>query len=249
MPSTMKERLPDLHENRRLPPLFLRVQALIEVVAVALLGSLCAGLLLHALGWNPEAALLGDRAALLLLFVSEAVFTMLLILAFLGLRGQSLAWLGGWEGGSWREVRVGLGIVPLLVSLVVVTSLLVQVIAPEWASKTNPLLDNIRTPADLLLFLLTGIFVGGVKEEIQRAFILRRFQEHLGGAAVGLIVWSIVFGAGHLSQGWDRALQATLLGLVFGLVYLWRGSLVAPIVSHALYDVLVVLLAYTHPGG
>jgi membrane protease YdiL (CAAX protease family) len=35
---------------------------------------------------------------------------------------------------------------------------------------------------------------------------------------------------------------ATLFGLVFGLLYLMRGSLVAPMVAHGAYDTAALLL-------
>ncbi|MCF8080605.1 MAG: CPBP family intramembrane metalloprotease [Desulfobacterales bacterium] len=39
-----------------------------------------------------------------------------------------------------------------------------------------------------------------------------------------------------------------LLGVVFGAVYLWRGSLVAPIAIHFLQNAVTVLMA-TMRGG
>ncbi|MCF8053342.1 MAG: CPBP family intramembrane metalloprotease [Desulfobacterales bacterium] len=39
-----------------------------------------------------------------------------------------------------------------------------------------------------------------------------------------------------------------LLGVVFGAVYLWRGSLVAPIVIHFMQNAVTVLMA-TMRGG
>ena len=53
---------------------------------------------------------------------------------------------------------------------------------------------------------------GGLREEVQRAFILHRFERHLGGAAIGLVVFSVAFGLGHLVQGRDAAVITGLLG-------------------------------------
>ena len=59
---------------------------------------------------------------------------------------------------------------------------------------------------------LVVVVAGGVREEIQRAFLLRRFEVWLGGSTVGIIVTSVAFGAGHVLQGYDAAIVTGLLG-------------------------------------
>ena len=56
-----------------------------------------------------------------------------------------------------------------------------------------------------------------------------------------LIIVSLAFGAGHALQGWDASIATGLLGLTWGWLYLRRRSAVAPIVSHAGFDLLQVL--------
>jgi membrane protease YdiL (CAAX protease family) len=85
------------------------------------------------------------------------------------------------------------------------------------------------------------LVAGGVREEIQRAFLLHRFEVWLGGGAVGVMVTSVAFGAGHLLQGYDVAIVTGLLGAFWGVVYLRRRSAVAPMVSHAGFDLLQIL--------
>jgi membrane protease YdiL (CAAX protease family) len=97
----------------------------------------------------------------------------------------------------------------------------------------NPLEDLIRRPRDAWLFALVVVVAGGVREELQRAFLLRRFEQWLGGATVGVVVASLAFGAGHLIQGADAAVTTGILGAFWGVVYLRRRSVVAPVVSHS----------------
>jgi membrane protease YdiL (CAAX protease family) len=80
-----------------------------------------------------------------------------------------------------------------------------------------------------------------VREELVRAFLLRRFERHLGGAAVGVVVLSVAFGLGHFDQGWDAVITTGMLGAFWALVYLRRRSSIAPIVSHAGFNSLEVL--------
>jgi membrane protease YdiL (CAAX protease family) len=105
----------------------------------------------------------------------------------------------------------------------------------------NPLQDLMVRPRDTWLFVLVVVVAGGVREEIQRAFVLHRFEVWLGGRWVGLVVGSAAFGAGHLQlQGADAAIATGLLGVFWGIVYLRRRSVVAPIVSHSGFNLLQI---------
>ena len=55
------------------------------------------------------------------------------------------------------------------------------------------------------------------------------------------MVTSVAFGAGHLMQGTDAALATGLLGAFWGVVYLRRRSAVAPMVSHAGFNLLQIV--------
>jgi hypothetical protein len=54
----------------------------------------------------------------------------------------------------------------------------------------NPLQDLMERPRDAWLFGLVVVVAGGVREEIQRAFVLHRFEVWLGGGWVGIVVGS-----------------------------------------------------------
>ena len=112
----------------------------------------------------------------------------------------------------------------------------------------NPLQDLLIRPRDAWLFVLVVVVAGGVREEVQRAFVLHRFEVWLGGGAVGIVVGSAAFGAGHLLQGADAAIATGLLGVFWGIVYLRRRSAVAPIVSHSGFNLLQIA-QYLLVGG
>ena len=112
----------------------------------------------------------------------------------------------------------------------------------------NPLEALIQSPAAAVWFGVVAV-VAGLREEVQRAFILRRFEQHLGGAVIGLVVFSVAFGRGHLRQGWDAVVAIGLLGAFWGIVYLTRRSVVAPIVCHAIFNLTEILIAYRGNAG
>jgi membrane protease YdiL (CAAX protease family) len=132
--------------------------------------------------------------------------------------------------------------VPLaLVSLVIAVAVLatIQLIVPSLHTVLhNPLEDLLHSPRNLAIFAAVVVAAGGVREEIQRAFLLHRFEQSLGGGVVGILVVSVAFGSGHLLQGVDAAVATGLLGAFWGVVYLRRRSVVAPMVAHSAFNLL-----------
>jgi uncharacterized protein len=140
------------------------------------------------------------------------------------------------------ETIRGLLLVPAVFVMVVALLNLMRVFAP-WLHNVpvNPLEQLAGSPAQAAVFALVAILAGGVREELQRAFLLQRFERHLGGAMIGVIVLSVAFGAGHIVQGWDAVITTGALGAFWAVIYLRRRSVVAPVVSHAGFNSLEVL--------
>ena len=142
-----------------------------------------------------------------------------------------------------REAVAGLPLILVAFGLAIAVLLAVQRFAPSLHTVAhNPLEDLIGSPGQAALFGLVVVVAGGVREEVQRAFVLHRFDVWLGGGTLGIVVTSIAFGAGHFEvQGADAAIATGLLGAFWGLVYLRRRSAVAPIVSHAGFNLLEIV--------
>src|SRR5581483_3745004 len=83
----------------------------------------------------------------------------------------------------WREAAIGLATVPLVFLAVGILLNTIRLFAPGLHNvKENPLEQLAGTPQQAALFSLVAIVAGGVREELQRAFMLRRFEQYLGGA-------------------------------------------------------------------
>jgi len=141
-----------------------------------------------------------------------------------------------------RECWIGVGLVPLIFGGVIATVALLRAAWP-WLHNVdaNPFEALISTRLDALLLGVLVIVAGGIKEEVQRAFVLHRFDQSLGGAPLGLVLYSLVFGAGHVIQGYDVGMVTAVLGLAWGVVFLWRRSIVAASVSHAGFNAAQIL--------
>jgi membrane protease YdiL (CAAX protease family) len=136
----------------------------------------------------------------------------------------------------------GLLLVPVVFAGVSGLVLALRTLAPWMHTvEENPLEAFLTSPGGAALFLVVVIVAGGVREELQRAFILHRFEQHLGGIRLGLVLFSAAFGALHLDQGVDVALAIGVLGLIWGLVFVKRRSAVLPMVNHAGFNALQVV--------
>lgn len=223
---------------------YARVTSLVEVVLCSgfptqLLVTAC----LAASGLRP---LEGD-GTLSLRFIGwlSVIDTVLLVgLVFLFLRGRGerpAEVLLGRRAVS-REVRLGVLMLPLAFGLVALAALIIEWLAPSLRDPDgNPLAALLRNRANIAVFAAIAVLAGGLREEVQRAFVLHRFDQHLGGAALGLGLFSLAFGVGHVMQGWDAAILTALLGAFWGVLYLWRRSVVAPAVCHAAFNLVEVL--------
>jgi membrane protease YdiL (CAAX protease family) len=243
--------------------------ALVEVAAVAFAGSYVSVLVFAVWGVGPL-EMLQDARLIVSYLILEASFTLFLIKMLLLWRGGTFASLGWRWSDHIGEIRVGLSCLPFLFLANLVVPSVFTRFFPEHVSVSNPLLELVDSSSALTLFLISSIFVGGIKEETQRAFALFRFENGLGpligmigsrawgcdaqqsvemgrrvGLVSGLIVWTVIFGAMHLVQGVDNAVGAGLLGLLFGLVYIWRRNLIAPMVSHSLFNMITLLVVWT----
>ena len=194
-------------------------------------------------GWNPVTAT-GAYSLSFIVAMSLTDTLLLIVLMVVLTRAHGDSVSGLWLGGRpvLREVGVGLAAVPVVFLLVVVLLNVLRIFVP-WLHNvpTNPLENLARGgPMDAAAFAVVAIVAGGVREELQRAFLLRRFERHLGGAAVGVVVLSVAFGLGHVVQGWDAMLTTGALGAFWAVMYLRRRSSVAPLVSHVGFNAFEV---------
>lgn len=138
-----------------------------------------------------------------------------------------------------REAAVGIALLPAVFLAVVLIFAAILLVAPELRNvPRNPLQDLLTNPRDAAIFAVVVMVAGGVREEIQRAFILHRFGQYLGGMPLGLVLHSVIFGLGHIDQGYDAVIATAALGLIWGSIFIARRSVVAPIVSHAGFNLL-----------
>ncbi len=96
-----------------------------------------------------------------------------------------------------------------------------------------------------LIFIL--LFIIGPGEEIfWRGFLQREFQ-NIFQPVIGLLLTTAIYTMVHLFTGnIGLIIAAAVAGLYWGILYLWKKSLFMIIISHALWDVLILVLFPLH---
>jgi membrane protease YdiL (CAAX protease family) len=220
-----------------------RIVAFFEVLLCSDFPSqLAVGATLNVVGLRPMVGGVLSLRYLVYLSLIDTVVLVGLIVLFLRSHGErvrdvllgSRPWL--------REAELGLPLTVGAFAVAIVVIIVTRLLVPALHNlERNPLEDIIHGRAQAALFAVVVVVAGGVREEIQRAFILHRFDVWLGGPIVGLIVSSALFGLGHKLQGNDVAIATGALGLYWGAIYLRRRSCVAPMVSHAGFNLIELL--------
>jgi uncharacterized protein len=85
----------------------------------------------------------------------------------------------------------------------------------------------------------------GISEELVfRGFLLYYLSAYLPhfNLAERVLLASLSFGLAHIYQGWKGALGTGFLGLILAELYLLTGSLLLPVVLHAVVDARVLLI-------
>lgn len=109
--------------------------------------------------------------------------------------------------------------------------------------KMGYLLPN--SPLEMALFSGVAISAGVCEEIIYRGYLLRYLQASPWGFPLGwsLLASSAVFGLAHLGQGVKGLLATAFIGLILGGLYIGTGSLLFPILVHALIDLRALFMA------
>ena len=185
-------------------------------------------------------------------FVLVAVATILrdlgllgLILYFLWRNGEPLRRIGWVRRDAGREAGLGvLLFVPFFLGLTSLESFLRSV---GFSAPSAPL-PSFLTATGTMQLLLAGLLVVVVavaEESIFRGYLILRLKAITGSAGRAVLGSALIFSLGHGYEGAAGVISVTVMGLLLGWVYLWRGNLVAVTVIHFLQDFIgIVVLPY-----
>ncbi len=182
-------------------------------------------------------------------FVLVAFATMLrdlalvsLILFFIWRNGETVHQIGWTFQNIWREISLGMG---LYIPFFFATGLLenaLRVAGLSGPSTTSPSFLVPKVAAEFLLAIVLVAVVALAEETIFRGYLIVRWKAITGNPVAAALLSAAIFSLGHGYEGSAGVVTVGAMGLVFALIYLWRQSLVAPIVMHFLQDLIGIVL-------
>ncbi|MBX3480766.1 MAG: CPBP family intramembrane metalloprotease [Caulobacter sp.] len=112
---------------------------------------------------------------------------------------------------------------------------------------TQPVIGDVepmipRNRRELLAALPLAINAGVSEELFFRLMLPLLITLVTGSALLGLGLSVIVFGLVHWYQGWKGVLAVTMVGAFLTWLYLTSGSLLKPMVIHALIDIVALVV-------
>lgn len=192
---------------------------------------------------NPDESLSGTF--IVALSFLDTIVLLSLVVLFIRRRGQRARDVFFGSTRALRELAAGALSVPMVIAVVVALMLFIRRFVPLLHNvPENPLEALLGEQLSIWMFLVVVVVAGGVREELQRAFLLSRFRDGLGLPWIGLFITSLAFGLGHTLQGFDAAIITGTLGAIWGFMYLTRGGALASIVSHSLFNSGELLRAF-----
>jgi membrane protease YdiL (CAAX protease family) len=97
----------------------------------------------------------------------------------------------------------------------------------------------VQVDAWKLISMPASVGAGFCEELICRGFIFY-LVARAGGGTVAQILWSsVAFGLAHVLWGWQGMLWTFFLGLTFGALRAWRGSVWPAVTAHTVLNLLI----------
>jgi membrane protease YdiL (CAAX protease family) len=86
------------------------------------------------------------------------------------------------------------------------------------------------------------LIVAVSEETIFRGYLILRFRSITRSAVAAVVISSFIFSIGHGYEGLGGVIIVGIMGAAFAMIYLWRKSLIAPIVMHFMQDYIAIVL-------
>lgn len=187
-------------------------------------------------------------------FYSYAIVCFLVIWLLLRKEGKTFRSIGlGKNGFSTKAILIGLVSALLWVGFmqfVYILAIKYLFVVPDYTEY-----DFIRgNISKLLMFIAAAWLIGGFYEEVVfRGYIQNVLEKRFStGSAIfwSIVVTSVLFGLYHWQQDIFGVISAVLGGLFWGILYKkFDNNLWIPILSHALFDNITLVLIYTGKFG
>lgn len=155
----------------------------------------------------------------------------------------------GWARFSSQEWLVYISaVLASLYFLYLVYSLIaLRINAIKKVSISQKIPDEIKillpvTKKEKTIWAFTALTAGITEELLYRGFFFYLMGELYQGIPIIIVLLTsaVIFGIGHLYQGFGEAVKPAALGFVFGVFYIAFGSIIPCIILHTMQDLCAV---------
>jgi membrane protease YdiL (CAAX protease family) len=182
-------------------------------------------------------------------FVITAIATILrdlalvsLILFFIWRNREAITRIGWSLKNGWRDVVLGVVLfIPFFYGAGLLENILHQAGFSVPSTPTPSFLAAQGITEIILAFVLV-VVVAIAEETIFRGYLILRFRGLAASPVVAILLSAFVFSLGHGYEGTAGVVTVGTMGAVFAIIYVWRKSLVAPMVMHFLQDFIGIVL-------
>jgi membrane protease YdiL (CAAX protease family) len=165
-----------------------------------------------------------------------------LILFFIWRNDEPIDSIGWAFKKVWKEIGLGIGVyIPLFFA----AGLFEKALRVAGFSAPSTPLPSFFAAKGMVEFLLAIVLVSVValaEETIFRGYLILRLKAITTSPTGAALLSAAIFSLGHGYEGSAGVLTVGFMGLVFAFAYMWRQSLVAPIVMHFLQDFIGIVL-------
>jgi len=118
----------------------------------------------------------------------------------------------------------------------------------EAAAVLTNLFLQMDTPSMLVFNLFMMAVIPAVGEELLfRGLLQKLFREWMGNIHIAIIISAVLFSAMHMQ--FYGFIPRMLLGMLFGYLMLWSGTIWVPVIAHFINNALAVIVSYLWQRG
>jgi hypothetical protein len=145
---------------------------------------------------------------------------------------------------NFKEIAIGIGSAAVLYFIFFFGRYVLDTfgIIPDHANNINSVYANKEQLPEWVVAMLLFFPIGFGEEYFWRGYIQRYLAEK-HGKWIALIITVVFYTAVHIPTGNPILLLASfLVGVYWGLIFIWRGNILAAALSHMLWDPFIFVI-------
>jgi membrane protease YdiL (CAAX protease family) len=140
-----------------------------------------------------------------------------------------------------QKILIGIGSAAALYMIFYIGNIISPMIIPDAGEKILTIYDFKSDQSPLKIALLVFFITGPGEEIFWRGFVQRHFQEK--GLILGFVLAALIYSGVHVTSFNIMLILAALVcGGFWGLLYLWKRSIVINIISHTIWVFVAFIL-------